>query len=283
MSARHNAELAHAIYDAFNRNDLDAALQLATDDVEISFIPFGQTFRGREGFRAFMQGFRSAFPDIRIQVTNQVATDQGVVNEFTWTGTHTGPLAAPAGEVPPTGRVAGYPVCEVWEVRNGRLAAIRNYQNAATLLQQLGVVPDPAEEAKNLAVLERAREQWNLGNLEGYLELYDESCTVHGPPGIPPGKASVRAFYQAFMAAFPGNQLGFDEVLAHGDRILSRFTVRGTQHGEFQGIPPTGKSVEVTGMTILRFAGGKCVERWNQADFLGMLQQLGAVPAPAGG
>lgn len=58
-----------------------------------------------------------------------------------------------------------------------------------------------------------------------------------------------------------------------------RFVVTGKHTGPFQGMPPTGKEFTLPGITILRFSGERCVERWSQADFLGLLQQLGALPA----
>jgi steroid delta-isomerase-like uncharacterized protein len=143
MAAEDNKNLARTVYEAFNNGDLDQVLTYATEDVEVVFTPSGQTFHGHEGFRTFMQTFRTAFPDIQLTVTHQLASDDGVVNEFTWQGTHTGPLASPGGDIPATGRRAGYPVCEVWEIRGGKLAVLRNYQDAATLLQQLGVIPAP--------------------------------------------------------------------------------------------------------------------------------------------
>src|SRR5229473_3318065 len=92
MSAEDNAALARAVYDAFSKKDFDRALALANEDVEIVLIPFGQTFHGRSGFKDFMQGFAGAFPDLTLQVTNQVATEDQVVSEFIGRGTHTGPL-----------------------------------------------------------------------------------------------------------------------------------------------------------------------------------------------
>jgi steroid delta-isomerase-like uncharacterized protein len=135
---------------------------------------------------------------------------------------------------------------------------------------------------ENAAAVGRARQQWNAGNLDSYLELYDPDIVFHGLQGVEPGIDSVRGFYQAFWAAFPGCQLDFEDTIAEGDRVAIRFAVRGTHGGDFQGIPATGKSVVIPGMTMLRFQDGKCVERWTQADFLGLLQQLGAIPAPAG-
>jgi predicted ester cyclase len=82
-------------------------------------------------------------------------------------------------------------------------------------------------------------------------------------------------------AAFPHSRLMIDDLILEGDKLASRFRVQAMHRGEFMGIPPTGKNIEVHGMTIIRFAGGKWVERWNQVDMLGWLQQLGAIPAPA--
>lgn len=135
--------------------------------------------------------------------------------------------------------------------------------------------------AENKAALERAISRWNAGDLEGYLQLYDPDVTLHGIPGVQPGLESVRQFYQAFTAALPGCQITIDGTVAEGDQVACRFTLRGTHRGELMGVPASGKEVTVPGITILRFAGGTCIERWNQADFLGMLQQIGAIPAPA--
>lgn len=139
MSAQENATLARRIYQLFSDDKLDDVLELVSEDVETVLVPFGQTFRGREGFVQFMQGFKGAFPDIRIAVTNQVATDEYVVSEFTARGTHTGPLQTPAGAIPPTGRMVDFVVCEVWKMKNGQLTSLHNYQDAATIMRQIGV------------------------------------------------------------------------------------------------------------------------------------------------
>jgi predicted ester cyclase len=90
-----------------------------------------------------------------------------------------------------------------------------------------------------------------------------------------------RQFAEAFYAAFPDLSHTVEEQVAEGDLVVSRFTVRGTHRGEFQGIPPTGKQFEVTAVAIDRIAGGKIVERWGQLDALGLMQQLGVIPGPS--
>jgi steroid delta-isomerase-like uncharacterized protein len=140
MSAQDNAVLARRMYQLFSDDKFDDVLPLTTEDIEAVLIPFGQTFHGREGFVNFMRGFKSAFPDLRIDVTNQVATEDQVVNEFIARGTHIGPLQTPAGEIPPTGRNVDFVVCEVLRIKDGKVASLHNYQDAASLMRQLGLL-----------------------------------------------------------------------------------------------------------------------------------------------
>jgi steroid delta-isomerase-like uncharacterized protein len=130
-----------------------------------------------------------------------------------------------------------------------------------------------------VTIVNRARDRWNAGDLPGYLSLYDDAVVIHGYAGLGPGIANVRAFYEAFVGAFPGCQLDFQDTFAAGDKVVIRFAVNGVHGGPFQGMPATGKRVSIPGITILRFENGKCVERWSQADFLSLLGQLGALPS----
>ena len=132
----------------------------------------------------------------------------------------------------------------------------------------------------NRAALERAGEQWNAGNLDGYLKLYSPDVVLHGYPGVEPGFTGVRRFYETFFVAFPGSQLIFEDVFGLADKLTCRFIVHVTHCGTFQGIPATGREATIPGITILQFQDSKCVERWSQADFLGLLVQLGAIPGP---
>ena len=111
--------------------------------------------------------------------------------------------------------------------------------------------------------------------------MYDDRIQLHGYTPEPMGKDEVRAFYEQIVAAFGNPPLTFDEVLWDGDTATIRFTMGGTHIGDFMGVPPTGTEIALPGITILRFEGDKVIERWSQADMLGLLVQLGAVPAPA--
>jgi steroid delta-isomerase-like uncharacterized protein len=141
MTTKDNVRLSAELHAAFSEGKLESCLEVASDDIEVVFQAAGQTARGREGFLQFMQGFKTAFPDIVIHHTNAFAAGDQVAVEFTWSGTHTGPLATPAGSIPPTGRkVSDGKVCEIMTWRDGRVTRIVNYQDFGSVLRQLGVL-----------------------------------------------------------------------------------------------------------------------------------------------
>ncbi|HJQ22614.1 MAG TPA: ester cyclase [Blastocatellia bacterium] len=134
----------------------------------------------------------------------------------------------------------------------------------------------------NSDVLRRAGKHFNdPASREAYFDLYDERAVLHGYAGVEPGIASIKQFYAAFWAAFPDSQLLFEDIFEASDKLACRFVVEATHAGPFVGVPATGRRVTLPGITILRFENGKCVERWSQADFLGVMVQIGALPAPA--
>ena len=82
-------------------------------------------------------------------------------------------------------------------------------------------------------------------------------------------------------SGFPDFQVTIEDLFAaEGEKVVLRFTFRGTHQGEFLGVAPTGKRVTMAGIDIFRIADGKIVELWGQEDVLGMMQQLGAIPEP---
>src|SRR5262245_32737949 len=140
MSNHPYSQLAREIYSRFGSNDFQGVLEFVTDDVEATLIPFGQTFKGKEGFLQFMHGFKDAFPDMEIKIDNQVISADQVTNEISTTSVHAGPLQTPVGVVPATGKTVNFTVCEVWGIRDGKVASLRNYQDAASLMRQLGLM-----------------------------------------------------------------------------------------------------------------------------------------------
>jgi steroid delta-isomerase-like uncharacterized protein len=110
------------------------------------------------------------------------------------------------------------------------------------------------------------------------LEDICSSDFVHHGPGMPPDLAGFKLMGPMFRNAFPDMEMVLDDLIAEGDRVVDRITVRGTHTGEFMGIPPSGKRFEMEEIHIARIVDGKIVERWAQFDMFGLLQQLGAIP-----
>lgn len=133
---------------------------------------------------------------------------------------------------------------------------------------------------KNREAVDAAVHAWNAGDREGYLTLYAESILHHGLAPEPFDEQANRGFYEAMWAAFPGAQLTVDDTVAEGDRLAARFHLTGEHTGAFMGVPPTGREFRLNAHTMMRFEEGRVVERWTTGDLLGLLIQLGAVPAP---
>ena len=139
----------------------------------------------------------------------------------------------------------------------------------------------PAEN--NKALIRRYFEDaWNKHNPAVVDEIYAADFVDRGPdiPGIAHTRDGLKQFMGMYLRAFPDANITVEEQLVEGDRVVTRWTGYGTQTGEFMDMPPSGRKVAVPGVQIDRFAGGKIVEEWTLFDQLGMLQQLGAVPAP---
>jgi steroid delta-isomerase-like uncharacterized protein len=130
------------------------------------------------------------------------------------------------------------------------------------------------------ATLQRIYDLLNAGDIEGFGALLSDDFVEHEEtPGLAPTKDGVLEFFRMYRAAFPDLRMDPEDVLASGDKVVARVRATGTHEGEFMGMPPTGKRVDVQLIDIMRFAeDGLVREHWGVVDMLAMLQQLGVVP-----
>jgi steroid delta-isomerase-like uncharacterized protein len=138
---------------------------------------------------------------------------------------------------------------------------------------------------ENKAIVRRFIEEvWNNGNLDAIDELVSEDHIDHDPgrEGTPGGREGMRAFVQMYRTAYPDTHIEFGEMIAEGDLVAGNWTATGTHQGELMGVAPSGRSIRVTGIGIDRVRDGQIVESWANYDALGMLAQIGAIPAPEG-
>jgi predicted ester cyclase len=137
----------------------------------------------------------------------------------------------------------------------------------------------------NEALVRRAVEAFNGDDGAAVDDLFALNYVDHdrSRAGLPVGPAGVKQAWGMLRAAFPDLRVTIEEVIAEGDRVAVRGVIRGTHRGDLMGIPPTGKAVTMALIDINRIEGGQLVERWGEADTLGLLQQLGVIPAPGQG
>ena len=122
---------------------------------------------------------------------------------------------------------------------------------------------------------------WGKGDLAAADDLLAPDLTfTYPPPGAAPDREAYKQMVTMFHVGFPNVQFTAEDMVAEGDKVVVRWTSRGSHTGEFAGVAPTGRQVTITGISILRIAGEKIVEDWTEENALGMMQQLGVIPAP---
>jgi steroid delta-isomerase-like uncharacterized protein len=133
----------------------------------------------------------------------------------------------------------------------------------------------------NATVIDRINDEaFNSGDVAVLDELVAENFVEHDPmPGMAPDREGFKAMIRGLREAFPDFHTEVEDQIVAGDKVVERWSCTGTQEGEFMGLPPTNRHVEIHGMDISRLADGRLVEHWTQVDMMSMLQQLGAMQA----
>ena len=124
-------------FEAMTAQDIDRLVALVTPDCD--WVDAGMQIQGPDQLRAYMQAFYTAFPDFRLAIRHSVESGDTVAAETRFTGTHTGPLRLPSGEVPPTGRSVELKVAEFFELRNGKVQRMRAYFDQGAVMREFGL------------------------------------------------------------------------------------------------------------------------------------------------
>lgn len=121
---------------------------------------------------------------------------------------------------------------------------------------------------------------FNQKDVSAFEAFFSTNLKDHAlPPGVPEGFEGRKMFYSAMLAAFPGMQVRVEDVFEEGDKLVTRWSARGTHNGDMMGIPPTGKQISIGGIAIDRFENDQSVEHWEVFDQIGLMQQLGVIPS----
>jgi steroid delta-isomerase-like uncharacterized protein len=296
MSTETNKALARRIYEElFRRGNAD----FLDEALAPGYVLHAAGMPGPAGAEAAKQGtiqMRAAFPDFDHTIEDLVAEGDHVVARWTARGTHRGTFNG----IPATGKPVTISCITFLRLADGKVVEEWVQMDALGLLQQLGVIPaagpavatspaaprptDPADPnpspEANKAVLRRVVEEVvNGGNLAPVDALYSPNY-VQRTFGM--DLEAEKATLAMQRTAFPDGRLTVHEMVAEGDKVAWRGTMTGTHRGEMMGIPATGKSVAFAIHSVTRFAAGRIAENWAHSDQLGLMQQMGLLPASSG-
>jgi steroid delta-isomerase-like uncharacterized protein len=141
-----------------------------------------------------------------------------------------------------------------------------------------------AQEASNKATVRRFDDVVSTGDAEVISKTIDElvepDVLIHMPlPIQATGAQALKQVWAMLLRGLPDLHVAVEDLIAEGDKVVSRNTVTGTHQGEYRGLPPTGKSVTYNEIFIVRFAGGRIAEIWGVVDVFSQMKQLGVIPA----
>ena len=299
MSVEEHKTLVHRAVEAFNRGDLDAVDWLFAPDYVDHDRSRANLPPGPSGVKQAWKLFRTAFPDLQATIEDVVTERDKVAVRGSIRGTHHGELMG----IPPTGKPVTVTLMDVNRIEGGRLAERWANFDQLGLMQQLGVIPVPkpaggaapggrsaprpqgrgvASVEENKALIRRLvstyQEVWRTGKFDLVDRVFAPDFINH-TPGIPPDLPGFKQAMPMFRSAFPDLRIDLEDLIAEREKVAIRITNRGTHRGELMGIPPTGKAIAVSEMHLYRITDREVVERWGEWDALGLMQQLGAIPA----
>ena len=295
MSTEENKTLVRRYVEAIHKGNTDEGEELIAPDFafHVSSTPGPLN---REAFRQLFTGFLIAFPDLAVTNEELIAEGNKVAGRWTTRGIHQGELQG----VPPTGKQVTITSMDINRINGGKIAERWHEYDALGMMQQLGVIPaphgpvsgpgeddalrttkdtNPASPEENKALIQR---YWQEASGRGLLAVMDEflapDVVSHPPASARPepirGLDAFKQFIAAQFGAFPDMAVTVEDLVSEGDTVAARVTTRGTHAGELMGLPPTGRRVEWSGISMTRHAGGKIVEQWGEFDALGLVQQL---------
>jgi steroid delta-isomerase-like uncharacterized protein len=301
MATEENKALLRRFIELWNTGNVAAADEFVSLDLMDHTLLPGLP-PGLAGFKLMVSGFRAAFPDLRITIDDLIAQGDKAAARVTFRGTHQGEFQG----IPPTGQTFTMGAIGLLRFKAGEVVEHWATLDRLGLLIQLGVAPahtelpyetlwpvrsggrngkDVANEA-NLGLVRRFFDEvCNGRRLEVAAELFAADHQYHDPsiPGVAAGPAGIQQNpgpVVPYQQAFSDAHWHVEDILAEGDTVVTRWYGTGAQDGALPGIPAAGRQVLVPGFWLQRLANGKIVESWQVWDTLGMLQQLGVIPAP---
>ncbi|MBK8568398.1 MAG: ester cyclase [Saprospiraceae bacterium] len=228
-----------------------------------------------QAFQGVIRGQKTAFPDMKHEVAEIVSDGKYVTTRGIFSGTNTGSMMGN----PPTGNKVSLPFLVLDEL--DEKGKIRNrtvqFDSKSFFSQVMGENMEEQNRQTALSILEKLDKR----NLDGVCASFAKDAKFTGWAPQTVDVQGYRAVMSELLAAFPDSHFSTDLVVVEGNKVVVRHHFTGTYTGaKFQGTPPSNKKAVVPATVTYRFEDGKPVELWLNADFLGLLIQIGAIPMP---
>ena len=272
MAAENNIRELFHLMDA---GQTDQFPMYCSTDFKIS-NPFLSEPSPIQTFQGVMQSQKAAFPDMRHEIVEIISDGKNVVTKGIFSGTNTGSMMGNQ----PTGNRVELPFLVLDQLdANGKIISRDVLFDSKSFEAQLMKGANPKEMNKQAAL--KIMETLDNRDLEGVLASYAPGAKFNGWSPQQLDANGYKAVMSGLLAAFPDSHFIVEDVVAEGDKVIVRHHFKGTHTGaDFQGVKPAGKKVSATATVTFQMKDGKPVELWLNADFLGLLVQIGAVQMP---
>ncbi|MBD0344671.1 MAG: ester cyclase [Coleofasciculus sp. Co-bin14] len=265
-----------------NEANLAVIDELMSPDFLFTIPTHPEPYRGPDGFKNLVTMLHGAFPDVHLKVEHLLVDGDTVVGHWIGSGTHIGgALHTVKGDIPPSGKHFVIDGVSWLKIVNGKVVESLANEDTLSLLQQIGVIPAPAHEAHKAIARSYFNDVINAGNLELIGEIIAPEFVMHLPllPHPVRGQEGLKHFVTMLRTAFPDIRYAIEREMGDQEMAAIRWTMAATHQGEFLGTPARGNSVHLQGVNIFRVHEGQIVEIWVNENDLGLLEQIGRIPA----
>lgn len=279
------ALVRRAIHEIFNGGNLDVIPEIFAPNAVI-YLPNRDVLHGHAGVSSFIAADRHAFPDLFWLTEDLSPARDIVIHRYVGYGTFTNDWFG----IPPNGTRVKRPGIATLRIRDGRIIEVRIFWDSLAFMQQLGVVPAPSAAAPDLEankrVVHNIHLSWNVERRDMNIadRLLSPDWRFH--PSAQPnmislyGRDEFKSWAGDLVNAIPDFRATIHDTVAEGDLVAIRWTIAGTQTGDYMGAPATGNHVEVTGSSLWRVNQDRQnTDIWFVMDTFNFMRQIGALPS----
>ena len=277
--------IAHRYYqEILNEARLDVIDELMSPDFMFTIPTHPDPYYGPDGFKDLVTMLHGAFPDVHLKVIHLLVDGDTVVGHWLGSGTHIGgPLHTVKGDIPASGKSFVIDGVSWLKIVDGKIVESLANEDTLGLMQQIGVIPAAPSTTSPEASKARSRQFFEEiivgGHIEQIAELVTPDFILHLPALPTPvrGQAGLERFVAAMRTAFPDIRYTLEREMCDNTMTALRWHMTGTHKGPFRGIPASGTTVTMQGVSLFRLEEGQIAEVWINENDLGLLELLTSV------